>query len=165
MLPLYWSLIICSLSICCRASGVFEMEILKYEHFNLSRVPTDSFLSVLSLPGYPEPYLVYNLCLKEANARLLSQPCTFGQLSSSPSSLAIPVLMRMPFTFRWMVSVWISLSLPVQLHSIINTIYQLDWLSNFNCKLLFRVVKRPECMLCPKEKTWRILVTWLNKLN
>lgn len=74
----------------CNASGIFQVEMVKYDNQDLT---TDT-----------ETFILYSLCLKEANTLVYGNPCTYGNISSLPTLAATPVTLKLPFTFRWMVS-------------------------------------------------------------
>ncbi|XP_015782941.1 delta-like protein C isoform X1 [Tetranychus urticae] len=73
------------------SSGIFQVEVVEFEHKYLYSSADDT-------------KLVYNLCLKESNTLVYGPPCTYGIVTSQPSPPSAPVSLRLPFTFRWMKS-------------------------------------------------------------
>lgn len=72
------------------SSGIFEVEIIDYEH---KKLYTNS-----------DQQIIYNVCLKESNTFNHDLPCTYGNVSSPPINPSNGVTLKLPFTFRWMVS-------------------------------------------------------------
>lgn len=113
-----------------QTSGLFELDIIKYEnyYFNDTSLLVNPFIQSYSslwpqLIGHHWSYnnynssnhsnhhlnsnLVYNLCLKEPKARILGKPCTFGEIQASVKFPNQAVTLKEKFTFRWTVSVHI----------------------------------------------------------
>ena len=98
-----------------QSSGLFELDIIKYENylFNESLHPPPlwhhlsnwSTTNLNHLNGNQlNSNLIYNLCLKEPKARVLGKPCTFGETQASANLPNQPVSLKELFTFRWTVS-------------------------------------------------------------
>lgn len=99
-----------------RSSGLFELDIIKYENYFLNETihytPVQSIslwhhLTNWSSINHLNSNLIYNLCLKEPKARILGKPCTFGETQISANLLNQPVSLKELITFRWTVSIFI----------------------------------------------------------
>ncbi|XP_074598394.1 uncharacterized protein LOC141853072 [Brevipalpus obovatus] len=85
----------------CLSSGIFEVEIVEFEHKNFY--------------SNDDHRLIYSMCLKESNTYTHGAPCTYGNISSPLVPISTAVNLKLPFTFRWMKS--FTLIVSVAMHS------------------------------------------------